>query len=108
MGLISVRSRIARKLLVLALAMALVLGWSATANAQTSSDSQYGDPMSSGQEAIESSSTASGSGAASDPGSVAAAGVLPDTGGSVLPFLALGTLALSSTGLLMLRHNSRR
>lgn len=102
MSLVSVTSLIARKFLILALVTALVLGWSATANAQTSFEGQYGDPMASGQEAIESS------GAASGTGSVAAAGALPDTGGSMFPFFALGTLALSTTGLLMLRHNGRR
>lgn len=102
MSLVSVASLIARKFLILVLVTALVVGWSAAAEAQTSFDDQYGDPLSSGQEAIESS------GDVSDPGSVAAAGVLPDTGGPMLPFFALGALALGSTGLLMLRHNSRR
>ncbi len=101
-GLVSVRSLITRKLLILALAMALVLGWSAAANAQTSFEGQYGNPMASGQEAIESS------GAASGTGSAAVAGVLPDTGGLMFPFFVLGVLALGSAGLLMFRHNSRR
>lgn len=101
MDLVSVTSLIARKFLILALVTTLFVGWSATANAQTSFDSQYGDPIASGQEAIESS------GAASETGAAAVAGVLPDTGGSMFFFLALGVLALSSTGLLVLRHNSR-
>jgi ABC-type Na+ efflux pump permease subunit len=99
-GLVSVRSLIARKLLILALVTSLALGWSAAANAQTSFEGQYGDPMASGQQAIESP----GSGT----GSAAVAGVLPDTGGLMFPFFALGVLALGSTGLLMLRRNSRQ
>lgn len=102
MGLVSVRSLIVRKFLILALVTSLALGWSAAANAQTSFEGQYGNPMASGQEAIESS------GAASETGSAAVAGVLPDTGGSMFFFFTLGVLALGSTGLLMLRHNSRR
>jgi LPXTG-motif cell wall-anchored protein len=112
-GLVSVGSLIARKLLILALVMSLALGWSAAANAQTSFEGQYGDPMASGQQAVESPGAASGtaiesSGAASETGSAAVAGVLPDTGGSMFFFFTLGVLALGSTGLLMLRHNSRR
>ncbi len=101
-GLVSVRSLIARKFLILALVISLALGWSAAANAQTSFEGQYGDPMASGQQAIESP------GAASGTGSAAVAGVLPDTGGLMFPFFALGVLALGSAGLLMLRRNSRR
>lgn len=108
---VSFTSFVIRQFLILALVTVLVIGWSATANAQTSFDTQYGDPMASSQEAIESSGASSGTsdpGSSSDPGSVAAAGVLPNTGGSLFPFFALGALALGSTGLLMIRHNSRR
>lgn len=106
MGLVSLRSLVARQFLILALAMAFIFGWAAVANAQTSFENQYGDPMASGREAIESSGASSGT--QSGTQSVAAAGVLPDTGGSMFPFVALGALALGSTGLLMLRHNRRR
>lgn len=106
MGLVSLRSPIAHQFLILALVMAFIFGWATVANAQTSFEDQYGNPMASGQEAIESSDASSET--SSETQSVASAGVLPDTGGSMFPFVALGALALGSTGLLMLRHNRRR
>ncbi len=107
------------------LAVVLLLTWAAVAFAQTSYDGQYGDPTASGETAILSSGeegpSSGGGSAAEDPASgrdsgVASAasdpangvipftGLLPETGGPVLPLLAFGILALGSGGLLVLRR----
>lgn len=114
-------------LLTLALVLTLVFGWTALAHAQTSFEGQYGSPTASGEDAIEASTDASGgapaasggsaltasggvepspggSGSASSSGSSSLIAVLPDTGGPLLPLLALGTLALGFAGTLALRR----
>ncbi len=92
-----------RLVLALTVTLAMLVSWTAVANAQqTSADVQYGSPTAAGVAAIASS------GGTGNAGYVGATGVLPATGGPLLQLAALGTLALASTGLLVLRHHSRR
>jgi LPXTG-motif cell wall-anchored protein len=92
-------------LLSLILMLVLVLSWAAVAQAQDPFAAQYGNPAAAGEAAIMSAGVSGGGG-----GTQAAAGVptgiLPSTGGSLLPFVALGLLALSSAGLLAIRRTS--
>jgi hypothetical protein len=120
-------NRSARVLLV-ACALLSVLVWGGAAHAQDSFGDQYGSPVDSGEAAIESAessapdasasaasaSDASASGASASGASASAAaattasggitsGILPLTGGPLLPVLALGLLCLSTGGLLASR-----
>ena len=121
-----VTSSTIRGIVVIIAATALVLVWATTAHAQTSADTQYGNPTDSGETAItqaldSSSGTDTGSGpaglTASESSGTKAAGatgtagltsLLPSTGGPILPLALLGGLALSSAGLLLARRNSGR
>jgi hypothetical protein len=110
-----------RLVLALTVTLAMLLSWTAVANAQrTSADVQYGSPTAAGEAAIASSGDPASAGYVGGTGTegyvggtgtegyVGATGVLPATGGPLLQLAALGTLALASTGLLVLRHHSRR
>ena len=89
-----------RKVVPLVLALVLIL-WSATAHAQTPTEAQYGDPTAtSSGNIVTSSASAAGGGSSAE--------VLPATGGPLLSLGALGILALSATGLLVLREVGRR
>ena len=119
-----VTSSTIRGIVVIIAATALVLVWATTAHAQTSADTQYGNPTDSGETAItqaldSSSGTDTGSGTAgtSDSsgtgvtgttGTAGLTGLLPSTGGPLLPLALLCGLALSSAGLLLARRNSRQ
>ncbi len=119
-----------RLVISLIVTLTILSSWTAVAHAQQRPhDVQYGSPTATGEAAIESSGysgtagsaggtgtadsasgtgtadSASGTGTASSAG---VAGVLPATGGPLLQLAALGTLALASTGLLVLRFHSRR
>lgn len=111
--MVTIVSRSARVLL-LACALLSVLVWGGVAHAQDSFGDQYGSPVDSGEAAIESAepsaSAASASASAASASATAAtasggitSGVLPLTGGPVLPVLALGLLCLSTGGLLASR-----
>lgn len=107
----SLRSFAIRQSLVLAITLIAAFGWATMAHAQTSFEKQYGDPMASGQEAINSSTAEAGDSgqvatASSDP--AAAIDVLPNTGGSLLPFVGLSALVLGSAGLLVIHRRERR
>jgi hypothetical protein len=107
-------------LLPLALALVSLFAWTASASAETSFKGQYGNPTASGEAAIAASGgdsgsalTASGGGdpSSGDTGSSVATmgvlpltGILPDTGGPLLPLFAFGAFALSFAGLLALRR----
>jgi len=122
-----------RLVLALAVTVVMLLGlmsWTAVAYAQNRpNDVQYGSPTESGEAAIERSGNSATTGSAGGSGyegsaggsgyegsaggsgyrgSAGVAGVLPATGGPLLQLAALGTLALASTGLLVLRHHNRR
>ena len=106
------------RVLLLACALLSVLVWGGAAHAQDSFGDQYGSPVDSGEAAIESAessvSDASASAASASDASASAAaattasggitsGILPLTGGPLLPVLALGLLCLSTGGLLASR-----
>ena len=106
------------RVLLLACALLSVLVWGGAAHAQDSFGDQYGSPVDSGEAAIESaesSASDASASAASAPGASASAtaattanggitsGILPLTGGPLLPVLALGLLCLSTGGLLASR-----
>ncbi len=101
-----------RLVLALTVTLAMLVSWTAVANAQqTSADVQYGSPTAAGVAAIASAGEPASAGYVGGTGTagyVGATGVLPATGGPLLQLAALGTLALASTGLLVLRHHSRR
>jgi len=105
----------------------LVLGWATAAHAQdTPAASQYGRSTETGESAINQAldpSGETGTGAIAGGSSLTGAsglleagatggsgltGVLPSTGGPLLPLALLGGLALSSAGLLLARRNSRQ
>jgi len=105
----------------------LVLGWATAAHAQdTPAASQYGRSTETGESAINealdpsgetgtdaiaggsSLTGASGVLEAGATGGSGLTGVLPSTGGPLLPLALLGGLALSSAGLLLARRNSRQ
>jgi len=88
-----------RKVISLVLVLVLVFGWSAIAYAQTSADAQYGNPAP--------KVTVSGGGGGTETGA-GIGEVLPATGGPLLPLVAIGTFALGTTGLLVLRRADRR
>lgn len=90
-----------RGVVLLVLVAVLLFGWSATAYAQTSASAQYGNPAPTVTVSSGSSGGASGGGAATTS-------VLPATGGPQFSLVALGALALSATGLLVLQRANRR
>ena len=107
-----------RKLLFVALALALVFGWGTTAQAQTPAKAQYGNPTATAAGNPGASASASngdapapdapgGSGGSKGDarGGAVTSGVLPATGGPLLP---LGALALGATSLLVLSRIIRR
>jgi hypothetical protein len=99
--------------------VSLTLLLATVAQAQSPSDDQYGSPTASGTAAMNDADfPGGGSGAGtmteSDPGVVASSsgagasmGVLPSTGGSQLFFVALATITLGTTALLVLRRFAR-
>jgi LPXTG cell wall anchor motif len=100
-------------LLSLTLMLALLFVWTVGAYAQTSFEGQYGNPTASGEAALAASGHNSGSvdpssGSTDSPASAMGVlpltGVLPDTGGPLLPLFALGVLALGFAGILLLRR----
>ena len=111
------------RVLLLACALLSVLVWGGAAHAQDSFGDQYGSPVDSGEAAIESAessapdasasaasdASASASGASASAAAATTAsggitsGILPLTGGPLLPVLALGLLCLSTGGLLASR-----
>lgn len=100
----------------LILALVLTLGWTTFAYAQTSSGTQYGSRTASGETAIHELSSGASSASASagvssasvsavgSSGGTGITGVLPNTGGPMIPFAVLGGLALCTTGLLVIRR----
>ena len=120
-------SSISRKLTAAVVVAVLVLGWATAAHAQdTPAASQYGRSTETGESAINealdpsgetgtdaiaggsSLTGASGVLEAGATGGSGLTGVLPSTGGPLLPLALLGGLALSSAGLLLARRNSRQ
>ena len=109
-----------RRTLPLVMALALLLGMSAVAYAQTSAEGgQYADTVSRGEGAIVSSGVGSAStdaGGAASAGAAGAAGssaggavsVLPDTGGEIMPLVALGVLGIGATALIAVRRLGRQ
>jgi hypothetical protein len=117
-----------RRIAWLIIALALVLNWTTVARAQSLEDAQYdsptatasGNPAASGYVAALGDPGAEkagdpGAGKATASGGASKAGegstklqILPATGGTLLPLIALGTLALGATGLLVLQQTSRR
>lgn len=105
------RKRIALVAISACLALLMSLTWVASAQGQTSAEDVYDDPAASGEGAITSagissasaSATASASASASaSPSSVAAATILPSTGGpAILPGVAIVSLSLLVAGGLM-------
>lgn len=95
------RSIGARLALLLTVALMLVFSWTAVAYAQTSADEAYGSPTQSGEVAI---AEIEGPGAAVAAAESPPSGVLPETGGPLLPLVALGVFALSATGLIAIRR----
>lgn len=94
---------------LLALALSLGLIWAGVAHAQDSFGDQYGSPVDSGEAAIESTdSAATATAAATSASGGITTGVLPLTGGPLLPFVALGMLSLSTIGLLAFRRSGRQ
>ena len=106
------------KIAAVALTVALMFVWSSTANAAPQ-DVQYGSPTSSvgaatGHASSTAAQSATGTAALSaqsgptDPAG-GITGLLPDTGGSLLFLSALGGLALTGTGgMLLIRSAGRR
>lgn len=110
-----------RLVISLIVTLTILTSWTAVAHAQQRPhDVQYGSPTATGEAAIERSGYAGTAGSAGGTGYVGSASgtgtasyagvasVLPATGGPLLQLAALGTLALASTGLLVLRLHSRR
>ena len=108
-------------MLLLTFVLGLTLGLTAIAQAQTSKDEEYGNQAASGLQAIEGAFASSGgsgshhsngshsshnSGGHPDATGVLSSGVLPFTGGSLLPPIALGVLALSAIGLIAVRRSN--
>ena len=103
------------KVVPLVLLLVLVFGWNATAYAQTSADGQYasptmtasGNPTATGDlPNTETEVTASGNPLETED--TPSIGVLPATGGSLLPLVALATFALGATSLLILWQITRQ
>lgn len=98
------------KIAAVALTVALMFVWSSTANAAPQ-DVQYGSPTSSVGAATGHASSTAAQSAQSGPTDPAGGitGLLPDTGGSLLFLSALGGLALTGTGgMLLIRSAGRR
>ena len=93
----------------------MLLSWTAAAHAQTSREAQHGSPTASGEAAIMGSDLSATAGSASARSAASATagyagitGVLPATGGPLVQLVALGAVALTSTGLLVLRLGNSR
>ena len=120
-----------RWIVLLVVVLGLMIGWSATAFAQTSAKGQYanptstasGNPAASGNRTSASSTSKGGDdepggtskGGDGEPGDASKGGgggakakVLPATGGPLPLSIVLGTLALGSAGLLTFRYVGRR
>ena len=112
--------------LSLFVALTMALGWAAVAQAQEGpAENEYGNPAGSGGRAIQAADIGAGNGGGGNGGGgnggggngggggdgdgrvAAVTGRLPSTGGALLPFAALGILALSSAGLLALRREGQ-
>lgn len=91
-----------RVIILMVVTLVMVLSWTGNADAQTSRAAQYGSPTAAGEAAIMGSGIDS-----SAAGSAGVGEVLPSTGGPLLQLCALGAFTLASTGLLVLRSNSR-
>ena len=91
-----------RLVLALAVALMLILGCAALAQAQTSFGAQYGSPTSSGQRAIEHTGSS-----AAEPDDAPGIGVLPSTGGLPLPLIASGVLLLGAAGIIVAGRRRR-
>lgn len=93
-------------------ALVLTLGWTGAASAQASMDSQYGSSTSSGETVIsqigaDPADPADPEEPAASEGGVLAA-VLPETGGTMLPLVALtafAVFAVSATALFVVRRS---
>jgi LPXTG-motif cell wall-anchored protein len=104
-----------RSALTMVAVLLIALMFATTARAQSPSDVQYDRPTDAGTAAVNSAdfpSGGSGSDSAAAPasngsGAGALLSVLPSTGGSQVFVLALGTLALGATGLLVLNRARR-
>lgn len=97
------------RLLLLTLTLSLGLMWAGAAYAQDPAGDQYGSQVASGEAAIASADSASTAKTAAQPASGGITmGILPLTGGPLLPFVALGVLGLSTFGLLALRRSGDR
>ena len=104
-------------LMLLASMCVLVIGWTAAAQARTSTAGQYGSPTDSGVAAISAASKGSGGaaltsggaaltsvdGGAGSAGVLPLTGLLPETGGPLLSLALLGALSLGCGGVLSLR-----
>ena len=111
----------ARMTVMFALVLALALGWSTVADAQTPADVQYGSPTATSNEYSGASFTnvansgdpanfgdpANSGTSASGSGDVGNSEVLPSTGGPSLLLLA-GSVALIASGLLVLSRAAGR
>ena len=106
-------TRVCLVLLSLTLILALLFVWTVDAYARTSFEGQYGSPTASGEATLTASGHNSGSvdssAGATDPsastmGVLPLTGVLPDTGGPLLPLFGLGVLGLGLAGILLLRR----
>jgi hypothetical protein len=99
------------RLVLLALILLVGLTWAGAAQAQEAFEDQYGSQVASGEAAIESVADSATGGADPATGGADPAtggetmGLLPFTGGPLVPFAALGILALSSVGVLALRRS---
>ena len=97
------------RLLLLTLILSLGLVWAGAAYAQDPVGDQYGSKVASGEAAIASADSASTATTAAKPASGGITmGILPLTGGPLLPFVALGILGLSTFGLIAFRRSGDR
>lgn len=98
--------RIVLLVLAVGVAVALTIGFSAAAQANPSAG-QYGNPAGTASGNPAASGNAPASSAPGSGGGGVGASVLPATGGPLIVLVALGGLALGSTGLLALRLDRR-
>jgi hypothetical protein len=89
------------RLVLLLVVTLLLVSLGGAAYAETSAKAQYGSPTASGEAAIAGSDAGTSGEVASAAGGLE---VLPATGGSLLPLVALGVLVLGATGLIALRR----
>ena len=102
-------SRNVSTVLLLIVTLILLTSSVTAAYAQTSREAQYDSPTASGEAAIQASELSGVEGSAgASSASAGVTGVLPSTGGPLVQLIAVAALALSSTGLLVLRQYRAR